>query len=372
MINKLHGIIFAYRSNPQLRELSQQRNTCSIPYAGRYRVVDFMLSNMVNAGITDVGLIVHANYQSLLDHVGSGKDWDLSRKHGGLRILPPFGYASKKHEGDYRGRMDALAGVYNYLEYIRQPYVVLAGGDIAANLDLADVFERHMKTGADITAVCTPSPRGESQECDYFTVDENNVITDVSVNPISPMGCESMEIYIMSKDLLMSLVEYCIAHNIPSFSQGVLLNMMGKLKMMSYCFEGYAARLQSVTGYYARSMEMLEPCIRANLFAPSRPIKTKDRSDPSTYYGPDALAQNSLVADGCMIEGEVINSILFRGVRVEKGARIENSILMQGTVIQAGATMKYVITDKNVQVNAGRMLMGHETYPLAIAKNAVV
>ena len=355
MTNKLHGIIFAYRSNPQLRELSQPRNTCSIPYGGRYRVVDFMLSNMVNAGISDVGLIVHANYQSLLDHVGSGKDWDLSRKHGGLRILPPFGYADKQREGDYRGRMDALAG-----------------GDVAVNLDLDDVFEHHLRTGADITAVCTPVPRGDARSSDYFTVREDGVIADVSVHPVSPMGCESMEVYIMSKDLLMSLVEHCIAHNIPSFSQGVLLNMSGRLKLVSYTFQGYAARLQSVAGYYARSMELLDPAVRADLFNPLRPIKTKDMSNPSTYYGPASLSKNSLVADGCIIEGEVENSILFRGVTVEKGAKVQNCILMQGTVIHQGAVLKYAITDKNVQVNAGRMLMGHETYPLAIAKNAVV
>ena len=372
MTNKLHGIIFAYRSNPQLRELSQPRNTCSIPYGGRYRVVDFMLSNMVNAGISDVGLIVHANYQSLLDHVGSGKDWDLSRKHGGLRILPPFGYADKRREGDYRGRMDALAGVYSYLERIRQDYVVLAGGDVAVNLDLDDVFEQHLRTGADITAVCTPVPRGDARSSDYFTVREDGVIADVSVHPVSPMGCESMEVYIMSKDLLMSLVEHCIAHNIPSFSQGVLLDMGKRLKLVSYTFQGYAARLQSVAGYYARSMELLDPAIRADLFNDHRPIKTKDMSNPSTYYGPGSISRNSLVADGCIIEGEVENSILFRGVRVEKGAKVSGCVLMQGTTIQAGAVLKYAITDKNVRVNPGRMLMGHNTYPLSIAKNEIV
>ena len=157
MMNKLHGIIFSYLSNPDLRELTQYRNTCSLPYGGRYRLIDFMLSNMVNAGIDDVGLIVHANYQSLLDHVGSGKDWDLSRKHGGLRILPPFGYGSHV-DGVYRGRMDALAGVRSYLQRIRQDYVVLAGGDIAVNLPLSDIYQSHLQSGADITAVCTRRP----------------------------------------------------------------------------------------------------------------------------------------------------------------------------------------------------------------------
>ena len=371
MINELHGIIFAYRSNPELRELSQLRNTCSIPYGGRYRVIDFILSNMVNAGLTDVGLIVHANYQSLLDHVGSGKDWDLSRKHGGLRILPPFGYAHKA-DGIYRGRMDALAGVRSYLTNIRQDYVVLAGGDLAMNLPLRDVFEHHLKSGADITAVCTSSPKGDPRGSDYFAVGADGFVSDVSVHPFTAVGYESLEVYVLSKSLLLSLVDHCDAHNIPSFSQGVLLNAVGKLKISPYLYDGYAARLQSVAGYFARSMELLDPAVRAQLFDPARPIKTKDQSNPSTYYGPESLSVNSLVSDGCIIEGEVVGSILSRNVRVEKGARVENCILMQGTTIQAGAVLKYAITDKNVRVNPGRMLMGHKTYPLAIAKGEIV
>ncbi|HJB56979.1 MAG TPA: glucose-1-phosphate adenylyltransferase subunit GlgD [Candidatus Flavonifractor intestinipullorum] len=372
MMNKLHGIIFAYRSNPNLRELTQPRNTCSIPYGGRYRVIDFMLSNMVNAGITDVGLIAHANYQSLLDHVGSGKDWDLSRKHGGLRILPPFSYADKRGDGNYRGRMDALAGVYSYLQNIRQDTVVLAGGDLAVNLPLREIYASHVKSGADITAVCTSTPKGTPRSCDYFTVDKEGFASDIVVHPSEAVGCESLEVYILSKDLLLSLVDYCSAHDISSFSQGVLLTMKDQLKIHVYVHEGYAARLQSVSGYFARSMELLDPQVRAQLFVPERPIKTKDQSNPSTYYGPEAKSLNSLVADGCLIEGEVENSILFRGVRVEKGARVSNCVLMQGTVIQAEAVLKYVITDKNVRVNPGRMLMGHSSYPLAIAKNEIV
>ena len=372
MMNKLHGIIFSYLSNPDLRELTFHRNTCSLPYGGRYRVIDFMLSNMVNAGICDVGLIVHTNYQSLLDHLGSGKDWDLSRKHGGLRILPPFGYAEKQ-EGIYRGRMDALAGVRSYLQNIRQDHVVLAGGDTAVSLPLADVYEQHISSGADITAVCTAQPMGDSKNCDYLTVGADGRITDVSIRPAAAQeGYTSLEVYILSKELLLSLVDHCSAHNTPSFSSGVLQSMVDKLKILPYVFEGYAARLQTVSGYFARSMELLNPAVRAQLFDPERPVRTKDQSNPSTYYGPGAKAINSLVADGCIIEGEVENSILFRGVRVEKGAKVSNCVLMQGTVIQAGAMLKYAIADKNVRVNPGRMLMGHNTYPLAISKNEIV
>ena len=372
MMNRLHGIIFAYRSNPALRELTQHRNTCSIPYGGRYRIIDFMLSNLVNAGLTDIGLIVHANYQSLLDHVGSGKDWDLSRKHGGLRILPPFGYAHKGREGAYRGRMDALAGVRSYLEKIRQDTVVLAGGDIAVNLPIRDIYASHMESGADITAVCTSIPKGDPKESTYFTCGADGFVTDIACRPPVPQGYESLEVYVMSKSLLLSLVDHCEAHNIPSFSRGVLLPTLGQLKIHAYQFDGYAARLQSVAGYFARSMELLDAGVRQELFVPERPVKTKDQSNPSTYYGPASSSINSLVADGCIIEGEVENSILFRGVTVEKGAKISNCVLMQGTCIQAGATLKYAITDKNVRVSPGRMLMGHTTYPLAIAKNEIV
>ena len=372
MMNNLHGIIFAYRSSPALRELTQHRNTSSLPYGGRYRAIDFMLSNMVNAGVGDVGLIVHASYQSLLDHVGSGKDWDLSRKHGGLRILPPFSYANKQGSKAYRGRMDALEGVYSYLQNIRQDYVVLAGGDTVVNLPLADAFESHLKSGADITAVCTHQYKGDPHGSIYFTLGPDGMVTDTAISPITPTGYGALEVYIMSKELLLRLVGHCAAHDIPSFGRGILGAMTGALKIAPYFFDGYAARLQSVEGYYARSMELLDASVRADLFDPARPIKTKDRSDPSTYYGPQSKSVNSLVADGCIIEGEVENSILFRGVHVEQGAKVSNCILMQGSVIQTGAVLRYAITDKSVRVNPGRMLMGHETYPLAIAKNAVV
>jgi len=372
MINTLHGIVFSYLSNPTMRELTQHRNTCSVPYGGRYRIIDFMLSNMVNAGVVDVGLIVHTNYQSLLDHVGSGKDWDLSRKHGGLRILPPFGYSNKNCGDCYRGRMDALAGIHSYLQNIKQDYVVLAGGDLAVNLDLRDMFHHHQKSGADITAACTPAAAAPSRYSDYFLLDSTGRVSDIMLQPATPQGYESLEIYILSKRLLLSLVDHCSSHNIPSFSQGVLMSMLHDLNITAYLFGGYAARMQSVASYFSTSMELLNPRVRTELFLSDRPIRTKDQSNPSTYYGSLSSSISSLIADGCIIEGEVENSILFRGVRVERGAKVSNCILMQGTTIENSAFLKYAIADKNVVVSSSRMLMGHSTYPLAIAKNEVV
>ena len=371
-MNDLHGILFAYRSDANLGELTRPRNTCSLPFGGRYRLIDFMLSNCVNAGITDVGVVVHQSYQSLLDHLGSGKDWDLSRKHGGLRILPPFSYTELGH-GEYRGSMEALAGVYDYLEDIRQDYVLLAWGDTAISLPVAEVFEQHLNSGADITVVCTPTLKGAPQFSEYVEVSEEGRITDLSIHPTSAgKALESLEIYILSKRLLMDMVDYCSAHDVSNFSRGVLQPRMKSLKMMPYVHKGYVGRFQSVGDYYQRSMDLLDPAVRADLFNPARPIRTKDQSNPSTYYGPNSVSRSSLVADGCQVEGEVENSILFRGVVVEKGAKVSNSVLMQGTVVRSGASLSYVIADKDVTVNEGRMLMGHATYPLAIAKGSVV
>ena len=370
-MNDLHGILFAYRSNSNLGELTRPRNTCSLPFGGRYRLVDFMLSNYVNAGITDVGLIVHESYQSLLDHVGSGKDWELSRKHGGLRILPPFGYVGKGG-GEYRGSMEALSGVYSYLQNIRQDYVILAWGDVAVNLPVAQIFQQHLDTGSDITLVCTPNYCGTSGNCEYVTLDQNGQVNDLAIHPSTGVGLESLEVYIMSKDRLLEIVEYCTTHNIYSFSRGVLQPHLHELKIMPYIHQGYVARFPSVSGYFNNSMDLLKPEVRADLFNPDRHIRTKDQSNPSTYYGPDAVSRQSLVADGCYIEGEVENSILFRGVTVEAGAKVSNSVLMQGTVVKAGASLSYVIADKSVKINENRSLMGHSTYPLAIAKDSIV
>ena len=371
-MNDLHGILFAYHSDANLGELTRPRNTSSLPFGGRYRLIDFMLSNYVNAGISDVGLVVHQSYQSLLDHVGSGKDWDLSRKHGGLRILPPFSIA-QEGRGEYRGIMEALGSVYSYLQNIRQDYVIMGCGDIAVNLPVADIFRQHIDNGADVTVVCSRKLSGAPRSTVYVSLSNQGRVTDMPINPPSAGDAlESFEFYILSKKLLLDMVEYCSAHNLHNFSRDVLLPRLSTLKVMPYIHEGYAARFQSVGDYFKHSQDLLDPEIRADLFNPDRPIRTKDQSNPSTYYGPESKSICSLVADGCQIEGEVENSILFRGVVVEKGAKVSNSVLMQGTVVRAGASLSYVIADKDVTVNEGRMLMGHATYPLAIAKGSVV
>ena len=265
-MNGLHGIIFSYEQEPGLRELAERRMPASIPFGGRYRVVDFMLSNLHAAGITDVGVVLHGNYQSLLDHIGNGKTWDMARKYGGLRILPPFADTRAYRSGEFRGKMEALAGVRSYLQGIRQDYVVLSDSDLIINLPLADVFAAHLESGADITAVCTANG-GFVDNATYLTLESDGAIGQVWCAPTTPRGHRSLEIYILSKQLLLTLVDECSAQDKYSFRRDVLAGMTGRLKLQSYVWDGYAAQLRSVQEYYDRSMELLQGSIRAELFA---------------------------------------------------------------------------------------------------------
>ena len=369
MHNSMHGIIFAYGKRPKLQELVELRVADALPFMCRYRMIDFALSNMVNAGVTDVGVILQEKYQSMIDHLGSGKDWDLSRKHGGLHVLPSI---PRYGNTCFRGRMEALSSIQDYLCRIRQDYVVMASGQLAANLPLADMLEEHIASGADISVVCAPQPFANDEDPTTFIVDGNGSVTDTLRHVRVAEGFGYLDVCILSKELLLRLVEECESHNLFRFSEDVLQGMSGRLKIHACVFGGYAAKIYSVAEYYSRSMELIDPKKRACLFNPARPIRTKDRSDASTYYGSDSDCVSSLVADGCVIEGRVRNSILFRGVRVERGAEVSNCVLMQDGIVRSGSILKYIIADKQVEIMANRTLMGHEKYPLAISKMSIV
>ena len=364
----MHGIIFSYGEKPGLGQLTANRVHGSLPFGGDYRVVDFMLSNMVNAGITDVGVIMHGKCQSMLDHLGTGKSWDLSRKSGGLKLLPAFAYnESRGMVGPFRGKMEALGCVIEYLRHIRQDHVVLSDSDLVTNLPLGDVLDAHITSGADMTCVCTSHP-GEGGDT-YFTLDSRGRIVDTACDVHVPRGYQSLNIFLLSRDLLLSLVEECMVHDRYSLRHNVLQEKSAALRFNGYVWDGFAARINSVQGYYQRSMELLRPEIRAELFCSRRPVYAKENDAASAYVDPDGVCVNTLLSDGCDIQGSVRNCILFRGVRVEKGARVENSILFKNTVVRAGASLRCVIADKNVEFGRDVSMAGHPQYPLVVEKN---
>lgn len=369
-MNGLHGIIFSYEKRNDLRELGEIRSAASIPFGGRYRAVDFALSNLVNAGVTDVGIVLHGRYQSMLDHLGTGKVWDLSRKRGGLRMLPPFNYQQNWGALPFRGKIEALAGVRTYLDEIRQDYVALMDGDLVVNLPMADIFESHVKSGADVTVVCG-NDSFATEDGTYFEMNRDGRITEVLYRLHTPRGYRGLEVYILSKKLLCEIVDECSARDQFSWRKE-LQTRKDSLNLRSYIWSGFAAQIRSVQEYYDRSMQLLDPAIRAELFTPARPIRAKGADKPSTYVGANGRCVNSLVADGCRIEGTVENSVLFPGVVVEEGAVVRNCVLFKEDIVRRNAQLSYIIADKDVEILADRTLMGHATYPIVLAKGSVV
>jgi glucose-1-phosphate adenylyltransferase len=370
-MSDLHGIILAYHTEPALRELVDRRTAASLPFCGRYRLIDFSLSSMQNAGVRDVDVLLRRDYQSLLDHVGGGKEWDMARKRGGLRLLPPFGQ-KETTAGEYEGVMEALCAVEGYIRDIRQSYVVLTRGNLAANVDLTAVLNHHLHSGAEVTAVCSALvPKMPHQR---YLVDENGFATQLLYRQSGPgEGLASLEMYLMSKEKLVELLDQANSHMRYHFHRDAVARLLergGKLAV--YEHPGYAVHISSVEEYYNSSMDMLRSECRAELFPPERPVRTKSRSDVSTYYGEHAASKNSLVADGCFIEGTVENSVVFRGVRIGKGAVIRNSIIMQDTVVGEGAELRYVISDKNVTVTPFVSLTGSPRLPLVLPKRSTL
>jgi len=371
MKNDLHGILYTLRADPELRDLVMHRNSASIPFGGRYRLIDFALSSMVNAGARDVGVIMERDYQSLLDHLSNGKDWGLSRRNGGLRLLPPFGLP-EAHAGSFSGCMEALLSVKSYIETIPHEDIILATGDYVGNIDLAAAAEQHRASGAEITAVCVDGwvPAAHHR---YIPDGDGFSTKLIFSDGRGRDGLGSTEVYILKKELLLSLMAYCGDGGYYHFHRDAISHYLeegGRIGI--YVHDGYFRRIRSVNDYFEASMEMLDHDVMEQFFPEERPVRTKDRAEVSTYYGDQSSVKNSLLADGCYIEGELKNCIVFRGVRVEKGAKAENCVLLQDTVVKTGAQLKCVITDKDTVVSEGCFLAGNERLPIVVPKGATV
>ncbi len=371
------GIIFPNNYDPLVPELVNVRMMASIPFASRYRMIDFILSSMSNCGIDNISVMVKNNYHSLMDHLGSGREWDLVRKNGGLNIFPPYAEKSSKQ---YTGRISALANLLGFLREQKEKYVVMADSSIAVNFDFKDMIRNHIETGADVSIAYNEQELPESimrtldnSKGFYYTFSINEGrITKIYVNP-REQGIQnfSMNIYVVDRELLIDMVNTAFVRGQEHFNRDVLLNQLGRLNVQAYKYEGYAARISGIKSYFDENMKLLDDYNLDALFS-GGPIYTKIRDDNPTRYIEGAKVSNIMVADGCIIEGEVENSVLFRGVRVAKGAKVKNCILMQDTVVESGAQIDYLIADKNVTISAGKEMKGADTFPLYIAKGHTV
>lgn len=366
------GLVFANMHDTTLGDMTKNRTMGSVMFGGRYRLIDFPLSNMVNSGISEVGVITKSNYQSLLDHLGSAREWDLARKKGGLYILPPFGNVESAL---YRGRIEALYGAMSFIKHSRAKYVILSDCDVVTNIDYKPIVAAHIESGADITAVAHTGvySSDDIKTSTVFDVDADKNVTSVLINPdISGTCTTSLNVFVMSMDFLIETVNDAMARGNVSFERNILQEKCRELKIKIYEYDNYFSKLNSPESYFKSNMALLEPENARKLFVPKRSIYTKVSDNAPVKYDLDSKVSNSLIADGCIIEGEVENSVLFRGVKVGKGAKVKNCILMQGTVVGDNAELSYLITDKNVSICENHILTSSPQYPMYVGKGASV
>ena len=366
------GLVFANMHDTTLGDMTKNRTMGSVMFGGRYRLIDFPLSNMVNSGISEVGVISKSNYQSLLDHLGSAREWDLARKKGGLYILPPFGNVESTL---YRGRIEALYGAMSFIKHSRAKYVILSDCDVVTNIDYKPIVAAHIESGADITAVAHTGvySSDDIKTSTVFNVDADKNGTSVLINPdISGTCTTSLNVFVMSMDFLIETVNDAMARGNVSFERNILQEKCRELKIKIYEYDNYFSKLNSPESYFKSNMALLEPENARKLFVPKRSIYTKVSDNAPVKYDLDSKVSNSLIADGCIIEGKVENSVLFRGVKVGKGAKVKNCILMQGTVVGDNAELSYLITDKNVSICENHILTSSPQYPMYVGKGASV
>ncbi|MEQ2383350.1 glucose-1-phosphate adenylyltransferase subunit GlgD [Lachnospiraceae bacterium CLA-AA-H58] len=370
------GIIFPNSYDNLVPELAGDRLMASIPFAGRYRIIDFLLSSLANCGISNIAIVVRENYHSLMDHLGSGREWDLLRKNGGLSIFPPY---AEKNMKVYSGRVEALESILPYLKSKKEKYVIMMDANIAVDFDFNAMLAEHIESGADVTVAYTEQEipaeliRAGSHGDMYYTLklDDGRVRRIFMNSEMCGKQNLSMNIYIMDREALIDKIQAAFVRGSSCFERDILAPRLEKYNIRGYKYDGYYARICGLKSYFDENMKLLDDENLDALFTGGQ-IYTKIRDDNPTRYINGCKTKNNLVADGCVIEGDVENCVLFRGVKIAKGAKIRNSVLMQDTVVNAGARLDYVVTDKNVTIEVGQELKGTDTQPFYVAKGHTV
>ena len=368
---KVMGLIFT--NDASLGELTHKRTMASLPFGGRYRQVDFALSNLCHAGIRHVGIISRHNYQSLMNHIGDGEEWGLELEQGGLEFLTP--YATSVTD-NYRGKLESLHTAMDSLRYPEDDYVVMIDSAVLSNIDLNKVIAAHVASGKDVTVVTKAGIANGVKQLDLaLKLDAKGEVADMAVDYVAPADyVASMDIFVLSKKYLLEKTEELIARNHYHMDRDLVLGgwQKGEVSVNVYQFEGVALYNESVAEYFSNSLALIDKEIRADLFGANHPVYTKVRDRVPSYYGEDCEIEDCLVADGCMLDGEAEHSVLFRQVTICKDAEVEDCVIMNDSVVGEGAELKYVILDKDVTVRPGAKLIGTPNAPIIIKRGEIV
>ena len=371
---KMTGIIFSNVYDTSLGDLTMKRTVASLPFGGRYRLVDFVLSNMVNSHISSIGLITKYNYQSLMDHLGSGAEWDLSRKNASFYILPPF---ASGVTNVYRGNLEALSNAVQFLQSNKPDYVVMCDTTVICNINYQKALASHIESGAAVTVIASRDLRAyESVDSDLMlNKDENGKATDLAIG--QDLGDDSlvgMGMYIMERKFLLSVINNYVARGRYSFEKDFLLSRFAddSIDINVYEFKGPVLRNHSILSYFKNNFRIMDEEIRKDIFSSKAPIYTKVRDEAPTYYAESSSVNDSVIADGCVIKGKLENAVVFRDVTIEEGAKIKNAIIMQGAVIGKGAKIENAILDKDVTISDGATLIGGSSSPVIVHKGDTI
>lgn len=368
------GIIYTGEKDSFLRELTLMRAIAALPVAGRYRVIDFLVSGLVGSGVKNVGVIMQKNYHSLMDHLGSGKEWDLHGKNDGLYILPPF--LTRENVGVYNGSLDALHSNFGYIRRSKQEYVLLLNSLIVFNPNFTDMLEAHLRGSADVSILYTKNPDMRRPEYGtYLDIGADGIVTDVEIDPTRPRYENTcMDAFLLRKDLLMDLLDRGAAHGYHDLVRDVIQRMIrdAGLRVAGYEYTDVCYRIDSVQSYFKFNLDVINPGVRHALFPEDRPVYTKVRDEPPARYLENARVIDSLVADGCIVDGTVEHSVLFRGVKIAKGATVKNCVIMQDSLIEEGVRIENCILDKQAVIKKDGKLIGPSSYPIVISKDMVI
>ena len=350
---KAIGYITANYSTKNTSALTESRPVASLPYLGRYRLIDFPLSNMVNAKITSVGIVMPFNYRSLADHVGAGKDWGLSRKKGGLFMLPGSAFGTTRAGTRFLVR-DMIANKA-FFQRSDAEYVIMSSASFVYNMDYNELIAAHAESGADITVVTQAARDKDVDVCALEVVDgrvkgikHGTVFGDTAF----------LDCFVVGREKFIEILDWYAANDYLDLFEA-LAGEYDRVNVQAYDFEGYAAPIFNKDTYYKANMDMLDPKITHELFS-VRPIATKAHDNQPAKIVSGAKITNSRVSGSCRIYGTVINSILGRGVVVEKGAVVKDAIIMQGCTIKSGAHVEYAIVDRNNEIAEGTEFCGTE------------
>ena len=352
------GIILAGGNNRRMRELSRKRAIAAMPIAGSYRSIDFALSNMTNSHIKKVAVLTQYNSRSLNEHLSSSKWWDFGRKQGGLYIFTPT--ITAENSDWYRGTADSLYQNLSFLKNSHEPYVILAAGDGIYKLDYGKVLEYHIEKKADITVVCKEMPEGtDVTRFGVVKVNSDNRITQFEEKPVTPdSNLVSCGIYIVRRRQLVELIERCADEDRYDLVNDILIRYLKQKRIYAYKMDGYWSNISTVESYYKTNMDFLRPEVRNYFFREYPDIYSKVVDNPPAKYNPGSAVRNSLVSSGCIINGEVENSILFSKCYVGNNCVIKNSIVLNDVYIGDNTRIENCIVESRDTIRANQNYVG--------------